>query len=400
MKINSPSLFIEINNLEYIFAVGDENEQNNFNLIYKCIVPIQGIENFKITDFDLVFNDIKKNIYFIEQKLNYTFKNLILILNNFNCSFINLSGFTKLNGSQILKENITYILNSLKSNIIETEEKKTILHIFNSKYVLDKKKVENLPIGLFGDFYSHELSFCLINNNDYKNLYNIFNSCNLKIKKVLLKSFVEGTLLSDKNLNLNTFFKIKINEDSSQIFYFENDALKFEQKFNFGSELILKDISKVTSLNLDTVNKILNGNKFNKDISNVELLKKDLFENIPYRKIKKKLIFDIAEARIKELSEIMITKNINFLTYQKKDSVIFFTVANKNCLNCFEETFFLHFSNNDYFSIKYLEDIPTEQLMENVNGLVHFGWKKEAIPVIQAKKSILARFFDALFKFN
>ena len=190
MKINSPSLFIEINNLEYIFAVGDENEQNNFNLIYKCIVPIQGIENFKITDFDLVFNDIKKNIYFIEQKLNYTFKNLILILNNFNCSFINLSGFTKLNGSQILKENITYILNSLKSNIIETEEKKTILHIFNSKYVLDKKKVENLPIGLFGDFYSHELSFCLINNNDYKNLYNIFNSCNLKIKKVLLKSFV------------------------------------------------------------------------------------------------------------------------------------------------------------------------------------------------------------------
>ena len=400
MKINSPSLFIEINNLEYIFAVGDENEQNNFNLIYKCIVPIQGIENFKITDFDLVFNDIKKNIYFIEQKLNYTFKNLILILNNFNCSFINLSGFTKLNGSQILKENITYILNSLKSNIIETEEKKTILHIFNSKYVLDKKKVENLPIGLFGDFYSHELSFCLINNNDYKNLYNIFNSCNLKIKKVLLKSFVEGTLLSDKNLNLNTFFKIKINEDSSQIFYFENDALKFEQKFNFGSELILKDISKVTSLNLDTVKKILNGNKFNKDISNVELLKKDLFENIPYRKIKKKLIFDIAEARIKELSEIMITKNINFLTYQKKDSVIFFTVANKNCLNCFEETFFLHFSNNDYFSIKYLEDIPTEQLMENVNGLVHFGWKKEAIPVIQAKKSILARFFDALFKFN
>ena len=400
MKINSPSLFIEINNLEYIFAVGDENEQNNFNLIYKCIVPIQGIENFKITDFDLVFNDIKKNIYFIEQKLNYTFKNLILILNNFNYSFINLSGFTKLNGSQILKENITYILNSLKSNIIETEDKKTILHIFNSKYVLDKKKVENLPIGLFGDFYSHELSFCLINNNDYKNLYNIFNSCNLKIKKVLLKSFVEGTLLSDKNLNLNTFFKIKINEDSSQIFYFENDALKFEQKFNFGSELILKDISKVTSLNLDTVNKILNGNKFNKDISNVELLKKDLFENIPYRKIKKKLIFDIAEARIKELSEIMITKNINFLTYQKKDSVIFFTVANKNCLNCFEETFFLHFSNNDYFSIKYLEDIPTEQLMENVNGLVHFGWKKEAIPVIQAKKSILARFFDALFKFN
>ena len=37
---------------------------------------------------------------------------------------------------------------------------------------------------------------------------------------------------------------MKIN---SQIFYFENDSLKFEQNFNFGSDLIINDISKITS---------------------------------------------------------------------------------------------------------------------------------------------------------
>ena len=75
-----------------------------------------------------------------------------------------------MNGSQILRENITYILNTLKSYINEIETKKNIIHIFNSKFYLDNKKIENLPIGLFGDFYSHELSFVLINSNDYKNL--------------------------------------------------------------------------------------------------------------------------------------------------------------------------------------------------------------------------------------
>ena len=127
MEIYSPTLFIEINNSEYIFAVGDANEQENFNLIYKFITPIQGIENYRIVDFDLAFNTIKKQIYIIEQKLNFTFKETILIINNFNCSFINLAGFKKLNGSQILKENITYILTSLKSNIDKTESNKTIL---------------------------------------------------------------------------------------------------------------------------------------------------------------------------------------------------------------------------------------------------------------------------------
>ena len=47
--------------------------------------------------------------------------------------------------------------------------------------------MENLPIGLFGDFYSHELSFWLMHTNDLNNLKNIFDKCNLKIKKYILK---------------------------------------------------------------------------------------------------------------------------------------------------------------------------------------------------------------------
>ena len=79
-------------------------------------------------------------------------------------------------------------MNTLKSCVDEYEaKKKTILHIFNTKYFLDEKKIENLPIGLFGDFYSHELSFSLIDTNNFKNIENIFNVCNLKIKKVFLK---------------------------------------------------------------------------------------------------------------------------------------------------------------------------------------------------------------------
>ena len=71
----------------------------------------------------------------------------------------NISEFKKLNGSQILKDNISYILNTLKLAVNESEKDKTIMHMFNSKSVLDGLDIENLPIGLFGDFYSHELTF-------------------------------------------------------------------------------------------------------------------------------------------------------------------------------------------------------------------------------------------------
>jgi cell division protein FtsA len=400
MEIDSSVLFIEINNSEYNFAVCEKDKKNNFNVIFKNSIPLQGIKNYKITDLEIAIVAIKKNIYLIEQKLNTIFKETVLILDNLNRSFISLTGYKKLNGSQILKENITYILNSLKSNIDECETQKTITHIFNTKYYLDKKKIENLPIGLFGDFYSHELSFSLIKKNDYKNLNYIFNKCNLNIKKILFKSFIEGTLLSDENSNLDTFLKVKINKKDSQVFYFENDALKFEQNFNFGSDLVLNDISKITSLNYDNIRNILIKTKLEKNERGDyidQYVEKELFENLSYRKIKKKLIFDVAESRIQELSELFVTKNINLNSYLKNDTMIFLSINDVLNLECFNSSYRNFFSNNDYFNFKFINNIETSELINKANEIVNFGWKKEAIPVIQSQKSLIARFFDILF---
>ena len=202
---NFPKLFINIGKLEISLIAGQSDDQNSFKLLEKLILPIEGINENKISNLDKTTNQIKRNILIIEQKVHYTFKEITVILNNLEISFLNLCGFKKLNGTQISTENITYILNSLKSCVDEFEKNKKILHIFNSEFCLDRKKLDNLPIGLFGDFYSHELSFSLINENDYKNLENIFKQCNLKIKKLLLESFVKGSLINDANPKIDTF---------------------------------------------------------------------------------------------------------------------------------------------------------------------------------------------------
>ena len=142
MNENEQIFFLEINNFEFIFSVGENKENKNFKLIYQNSIPIKSVNDSKIIDFDLFFNLLKDSIYNIEQKLNLVLKNIILILDNFDCSLINFTGFKKLNGAQLDKENIIYILNSLKSKISEIEKNKNILHIFNSKYLLDKKKLK------------------------------------------------------------------------------------------------------------------------------------------------------------------------------------------------------------------------------------------------------------------
>ena len=396
MKNSTLSLYLEINNLNYIFFAGERDEQNNFKTVYKLELPLEGINNNKILNLEKISDIIKNNVYIIEQQLNFTFKEIILILENFNPTFINLSGYKKLNGSQILKENITYILNILKSCVQDAESKKTVLHIFNSKFNLDNKKLENLPIGLFGDFYSHELSFILINSNEHVNLKNIFDKSNLKIKKILIKSYINGVKIINENKQTDTFFHIKLNENDTKIFYFENSSLKFEQSFNFGSGIIIKDISNITSLSSAKIKKILNNIKLLDYTSEDELIEKTFFNKFDYKKIKKKLIYEIALARIKEISQIILFKNINFLHYIKVSNRIFLEIDDKLQFKCLKELYKKNFSLNGNYNINFI-NISSDSMLNTADKLVYFGWKKEAIPIINSQKSFIAALFDRLF---
>ena len=94
-------------------------------------------------------------------------------------------------------------------------------------------------------------------------------------------------------------------------FFFENSALKFIQDFNFGTNIIIQDISKITGLNKDVIIEILQNSNISDDTSEDELIEDKYFKNQNSRRIKK-LLIDIARARIQEISELIILKKYQF----------------------------------------------------------------------------------------
>ena len=68
---------------------------------------------------------------------------------------------------------------------------------------------------------------------------------------------------------------------------------------------------------------ILDKVELNEEISNEDLIDEKLFANELNKKIKKKLVYEIALARIKEISEIILHKNIN-LKYHLNSKKKFF----------------------------------------------------------------------------
>jgi len=237
----------------------------------------------------------------------------------------------------------------------------------------------------------------LIKNNDLKNINLLFAKINLGVAKVFLKSFSEGVQLVNEK-NVETFFMINVHKNCSKIIFFDHASFRFSENFDFGTDLIIKDIAKICSLDIGIVRKFLLDNlNQNKKINSDEYLEKDYFKNNNYRKIRKKLIFDIANARIDEIVDIIFKKNINIKTLKKNNSKIYLVIDDELISKNFQQNFNKYFSQNNKFESNLISKFGKESSVVNTANLLSYGWKKEAIPVLQTKKSIITRIFKTIF---
>ena len=397
MKLDKPYLIIDLNDNKIIFLVILFNEQKNFKILKKIILESSGIKNGHIIDIEIVSQLLKKNINNIEEEINYFFSDVAIIINPNDINCLNVSGYKKLNGSQVSNEDIIYILNNIKKIILENEINYFLVHLFNSNFSLDSDNLENLPIGLFGDFYNQNMTFFLVNKNIIKNIKLVFNNCGLNIEKIILKSFAESVYLLSHNLSHQNFTILRLGKESINVSLFKNKSFVFTENFDFGFNLINKDISKLCTLKIEEVENLLKEVELKNiiEINNESFLDKKYFYVSPYRKIKYQLILDVFTARLEELFEICYKKNNNIKKsennkiYVYVDSSEYFKniryVIEKNKLTTFECIF-------DSFS-----EYSLQTAVLGASEIIGKGWEKEAIPIIYKKKSYIAGFFSKLF---
>ena len=397
MEIEKPHLLLEINEKNFIFLAIKYDEDFNFKVIYSISKSSEGVLDGKITNIDSSAKIIKYCLKLVEKKVDYIFKDITVVSNqdNFNC--INISGFKKLGGSQILDEDISYLLNNIKKLILDNQPDKSLIHLFNSNFFLDHNPLKNPPIGLHGEFYNQHLTFFLLPKNDLKNLKILLNKCNLNIERIILKSFAQGAKKIIKENVKESFAQINIGKSKTNLSIFINSSFVYSETFYFGTDIIMKDVSKVCSLNSKNVENIFSQLTF--DHSKEEkYLDKIFFKDETFRKISLNHIKDIVSARVEELTNLIFLSNINLKDLKKEVNLVYFSFEDSNIFKSLKEIFekiLLAENRNIKFEERSKDDHLIPCLMSA--ELIGKGWEREAIPTIQTKKSIISRIFSTFF---
>tara|TARA_B100000579_G_scaffold194927_1_gene159324 strand:- start:1221 stop:2423 length:1203 start_codon:yes stop_codon:yes gene_type:complete len=400
MEIEKPYLFLEVNDEEFVFLIVKYDEDFNFKVIHSVSAKSEGILKGRILDIEASSNIIKENLTLIEKKIDFIFENVIIINEQENFSCVNISGFKKLGGSQVIDENISYILNNIKKLVLDNEPNKSLVHLFNSSFILDNVSLKNPPIGLHGEFYNQHLTFLLLPKNDLKNLKLVLNNCHLNIERIIFKPFILGLKKIIEKEAQKTFAMINIGKNKTNVSIFDNFSFIYSETFHFGTDLLMRDVSKVCSLDLNSVEKIfreLNFNSINV-INNEQHLDEKYFSSTVFRKISLQHINEIVVARIDEIADLIYKNNINLKNLKNEIKHIYFSFEDLNVLKNLRKNFEKIFE--DKKNIVFEEKTQDEHLLPCLTSaeLIGKGWEREAIPTIQTKKSIISRIFSAFFK--
>jgi len=393
-----------------IIEIGDKNlkcvifKLNNESpeILSTSIVKSEGIINGTVINSKRASSSIRSCIGAAEEKAKILLKKINVVLEQPDFLSTTFSKQRKINGSKIQKEDIEFLLNEAKKELILNDTNQSVVHIFNHNYIVDGKTFIEEPIEVYANDLSHEITFITIPKNNLKNIQQVFYDCDIEVDRLISNTFALAVqLINNNNLNIGSIL-INFDYEKTSIGVFKNLAFIHSSTFPVGFNHITKDLSKVCSLSLkDSLGIKKNINFLFKDNHGLfdgdGYLKKNYFNESNYRKISEGLILKIIKTRLDEILSIIKKRMLSSGLNINSGIEIFLTGDGS------------HLSNIDkYFSIFFGTDI--KKLDKNFNDyeqnfnscfgalkIIQEGWETEALPKKITKKSYKIGFFAKIF---
>ena len=352
-KIRAGAFNVEDNNNPFFIESDFYTDQSNFKL------------------------DIQKIVASLERYTNEYINNIDLMIDSSKTISIAISVFKKIEALKLKQEDILFLIQEAKQQILKYYSGYNIAHIIINNYKIDNVDYSELPDEINCQFISLDIIFICLPSDLVLSFKNIFSELNISINQIICSSYAKSINYKN-NLDLTGEVSfIDVGFKKTSIIFFNNNKLIFLDVLPIGGNHITKDISLLLKIDINEAEKLkLNFEKNNSQDDNpnfsLEMLQKITF------------------ARTEEILELCnksLASNTNIKTQSK---MILMGEGSKILDNKFKD--------------KILISNDIDLLEETLGDICQSGYKlrrthnKQEV-VIVPKKQIKQGFFEKLFHF-
>lgn len=323
--------------------------------------------------------EIEKIISKIEKDTNEYLVDINLMIDNPKMKSISLSLSKNFDGSKLKKEDVKFLIQDAKQQVLSNHFNQNIIHIVIKNYKIDNRDFNFLPNDIMCNILSVDIVFICVPKKIINNLKSIFSKFDISINQIFCSSYAKSVSYKDNFKSIENISFIDIGLNKTAITHYDNNEIAFFHVIPIGGHHITKDLSKVLKINLIDAEEI----KLKFDKNENDIIKK---------KLSLELIQKIIFARIEEILEFCERSiKLNRNTEQTDNfKMILMGEGSKILDNKFKE------------KISFSHEI--DLLEETIYGICGSGLKlnkglnKQEV-VMVPKKQIKEGFFEKLFHF-
>ena len=179
------------------FNIAAFNKINN-KLEYSNQKLYKSYFNNNELNFDILQNFIEKNILEVEKAIGEFVKDIYLMIETPQSTSINLSVLKNNEGNKITKQDVMYLIQDAKQQILKSNSAIEIIHIITENYNLDNINHNFLPLDINCKKFSIDIKFICFPKNLLRNFEQLFLKQHILINKFICSNYVK-TFNSENN---------------------------------------------------------------------------------------------------------------------------------------------------------------------------------------------------------
>ena len=181
-------IYLEFNYTELNIAAF--NKINN-KLEYSNQKLYKSYFNNNELNFDILQNFVEENILEVEKAIGEFVKDIYLMIETPQSTSINLSVLKNNEGNKITKQDVMYLIQDAKQQILKSNSVIEIIHIITKNYNLDNMNHNFLPLDTNCKKFSIDIKFICFPKDLLRNFEQLFLKQQIFINKFICSNYVK-----------------------------------------------------------------------------------------------------------------------------------------------------------------------------------------------------------------
>ena len=227
-------------------------------------------------------SEIQKIITILEKKTNEYLDEINLMIDSSEMLSIGISISKKINESKLREEDIQFLVQEAKQQILKHYNNQNIIHIIINNYKINNVDYDYLPRDIKCSFISLDILFICLPGKIIEYFKNFFYKFDISINQIICSSYAKTINYKNNYFSHRDISFIDVGFNKTSVTTFINNKIVSLHVLPFGGNNITKDICKVLKIDLEQAENLKinfdnNETLFNEKNFSLELLQKIVF---------------------------------------------------------------------------------------------------------------------------